>query len=130
MLNKVMIIGRLGSDPKVSPTTTKLNIATNEKRKDKNGVHIDQTEWHNVTLFFKLAEIAAKYLKKGSMVYIEGKLQTSKYQDKEGKDRYKTEIIGNSMQMLGEKNGNKEEQSFAPVINYNKKDEDDFDLPF
>lgn len=118
-VNKAILIGRLGADPKVSGTAVKLNIATSEKIKDKNGMPIEKTEWHNVTLFTKLAEIAQKYLTKGSLVYIEGKFQTSKWQDKDGKDRYTTEIIGNSLQMLGGSKNNLDAQQKQPQSNDN-----------
>ena len=106
-MNKVMIIGHLGADPEVSYTAggaavANLRIATTEKWRDKQtGEKKETTEWHSVVLFGKLGEIAGEYLKKGRQVFIEGRLQTRKWQDKDGKDRYKTEIIGADMQMLG-----------------------------
>jgi single-strand DNA-binding protein len=106
-LNKVMIIGNLGNDPDVKYTATgdpvvNLSLATTDSWKDKStGDLQEKTEWHRVVLFRRLAEIARDYLKKGSQVYIEGRLQTRKWQDKEGHDRYTTEIVGNDMQMLG-----------------------------
>lgn len=107
-LNKVMIIGNCTKDPEVRFTAagqavTSFGVATTEKFKGKTGEWEERTEFHNVTLFGKLAEIAGEYLKKGKMVYIEGRLQTRKWQDKEGTDRYTTEIIGDKMQMLGAK---------------------------
>ena len=107
-LNKVMLIGNLGKDPEVRYTAsgqavTSFSLATSEKFKGKNGEWEERTEWHNVTLWGKLAEIAGEYLAKGKTVYIEGRLQTRKWQDKSGNDRYTTEIVGDKMQMLGGK---------------------------
>lgn len=108
-LNKVQIIGHLGADPdqRFMPSgkaVTNIRIATSETWKDKQtGDKKEKTEWHSVVAFEKLAEIMAEYLRKGSLVYIEGKLQTRKWQDKEGKDRYTTEIIAQQLQMLGGK---------------------------
>ena len=108
-VNKVILIGHLGKDPvsKYLPNNdavTNTSLATSEKWKDKQGQPQERTEWHNLVFYRQLAEIAAKYLKKGSLVYIEGKLTTRKWQDKEtGQDRYMTEIIVNEMQMLGGK---------------------------
>ena len=106
-INKVIIVGNLGQDPdtKAMPsgmTVANLRIATSESWKDKQtGEMKEQTEWHSVALFGRLAEIAGEYLRKGSQVYIEGRLRTRKWQDKQGNDRYTTEIVGNDMQMLG-----------------------------
>jgi single-strand DNA-binding protein len=106
-LNKVMIIGNLGRDPEVRYTAggsavANLRIATTESWRDKQtGEKKENTEWHSVVLFGKLGEIAGEYLKKGRTVYIEGRLQTRKYQDKDGQDRYSTEIVASDMQMLG-----------------------------
>jgi single-strand DNA-binding protein len=106
-INKVILIGNLGQDPdtKAMPsgmTVCNLRIATSESWKDKQtGDMKEQTEWHSVAMFGRLAEIAGEYLRKGSQVYIEGRLRTRKWQDKEGKDRYTTEIVANEMQMLG-----------------------------
>lgn len=106
-VNRVTLIGRLGQDPDVrympnGKAVTNLRIATSEQWKDKQtGDKQERTEWHSVVMFDKLGEIAGQYLKRGSQVYVEGKLQTRKWQDKEGKDRYSTEIIASEMQMLG-----------------------------
>lgn len=105
-VNKVILLGNLGRDPETRYTTggdavTNLRIATTEQWKDKNGEKQERTEWHTVVLFGRQAEIAGEYLKKGRSVYIEGRLQTRKYTDKEGKDRYSTEIVGDRMQLLG-----------------------------
>ena len=108
-VNKVILIGNLGADPETRMTqqgsaVTNLNIATDESYKDKNtGQMVPKTEWHRVVMFQRLAEIAKDYLKKGSKVYIEGKLQTRKWQDQNGQDRYSTDIIANELQMLDSK---------------------------
>jgi len=110
-VNKVIIVGNLGADPdtKYMPSgaaVTNLSVATNESWKDKQtGEQKDRTEWHRVAMFGRLAEIAAEYLRKGSQVYIEGKLRTRKWQDQQGNDRYTTEIIADEMQMLGGRTG-------------------------
>jgi single-strand DNA-binding protein len=106
-INKVIIVGNLGVDPETrympsGGAVTNLRVATSESWKDKNtGEQQERTEWHRVAMFGRLAEIAAEYLRKGSQVYLEGSLRTRKWQDKEGNDRYSTEIIANEMQMLG-----------------------------
>jgi single-strand DNA-binding protein len=105
-LNKVMLIGNLGKDPEVRYTASgqavaSFSVATSEKYKDKSGEMVEKTEWHNITLWGKLAEIAKEYLTKGKTVYVEGRLQTRKWQDRDGRDRYTTEIVGDKMQMLG-----------------------------
>ncbi len=105
-INKVMLIGNLGKDPEIrympsGDAIANLTLATTENWKDKAGEKQEKTEWHRVSMFGRLAEIAGEYLKKGSSVYIEGKLQTRKWQDKEGNDRYTTEIVANEMKMLG-----------------------------
>ena len=108
-INKVILIGNLGKDPETrympsGKAATNFSVATSERFKDKEtGEPQERTEWHRVATFDRLAEIAAEYLKKGSKVYIEGKLRTRKWQDKEGKDRYSTEIIADQMQMLDSK---------------------------
>lgn len=110
-VNKVILIGNLGKDPEVrySPNggaIATITLATSESWKDKNtGETVDKTEWHRVVFFRRLAEIAGEYLKKGSKVFIEGKLQTRKWQDKDGQDRYTTEVVANEMQMLDSKGG-------------------------
>ena len=110
-INKVILVGNLGKDPEVrySPNggaVTNITVATSESWKDKNtGEKQEKTEWHRVVFFGKLAEIAGEYLKKGAQIYLEGRLQTRKWQDKEGKDRYTTEIVANEMQMLGSREG-------------------------
>ena len=110
-VNKVILVGTLGKDPETrympsGSAVTNLRIATNEQWKDKQtGEQQERTEWHSIAMFGRLAEIAAEYLRKGSQVYVEGKIRTRKWQDKEGKDRYTTEIIADEMQMLGGKGG-------------------------
>jgi single-strand DNA-binding protein len=109
-VNKVILIGNLGRDPEVrympdGGAITNVSIATTENWKDKNGEKQEKTEWHRVAFFGKLAEIAGEYLKKGSQVYVEGRLQTRKWQDKEGNDKYTTEIVADRMQMLGSRQG-------------------------
>jgi single-strand DNA-binding protein len=110
-VNKVIIVGNLGADPDTrympsGAAVTNLSVATNESWKDKQtGEQKDRTEWHRVAMFGRLAEIAAEYLRKGSQVYIEGKLRTRKWQDQQGNDRYTTEIIADEMQMLGGRTG-------------------------
>jgi single-strand DNA-binding protein len=109
-VNKVILIGNLGRDPETRYTTggdavTNLNIATSETWKDKAGEKQEKTEWHRVVLFGRQAEIAGEYLKKGRSVYIEGRLQTKKYTDKDGVEKYSTEIVGDRMQLLGSRDG-------------------------
>src|SRR5690349_19378109 len=109
-VNKVILIGNLGRDPEVrympsGDAVATLNLATTEKWKDKNGEAQEQTEWHRVSFFGRQAEICGEYLRKGSSIYVEGRLQTRKYTDKEGVERYSTEIRGDRMQMLGGRSG-------------------------
>jgi single-strand DNA-binding protein len=110
-INKVILVGNLGADPETrampsGTTVANLRIATSESWRDKqSGEQQERTEWHRVVLFGRLGEIAAEYLKKGSQVYIEGSLRTRKWQDKQGTERYSTEIVGNEMQMLGSRGG-------------------------
>ena len=110
-INKVILVGNLGQDPdtKAMPsgmTVCNIRLATSESWKDKqSGEMKEQTEWHSVAMFGRLAEIAGEYLRKGSQVYIEGRLRTRKWQDKQGNDRYTTEIVANEMQMLGGRGG-------------------------
>ena len=108
-VNKVIVVGRLGSDPDTrympsGSAVTNVSVATSESWKDKeSGEKQEKTEWHRVVFFNRLAEIASEYLKKGSQIYVEGRLQTRKWEDKEGKERWTTEIVANQMQMLGER---------------------------
>ncbi len=111
MLNKVTLIGNLGADPEVryipsGGAVTTIGLATTRRWKDKqNGERREATEWHRVVFFNRLAEIAGEYLKKGSQVYVQGRLQTRKWQDQAGQDRYTTEIIADEMHMLGSRSG-------------------------
>ena len=110
-INKVILVGNLGADPETrttpsGTTVTNIRIATSESWRDKqSGEMKESTEWHGIVLWNKLGEIAAEYLRKGSQVYIEGRLQTRKWQDKQGNDRYTTEIVASEMQMLGGRGG-------------------------
>jgi single-strand DNA-binding protein len=118
-VNKVILVGHLGKDPDMKfaangSAVCNITVATSESWKDKQtGDKVEKTEWHRVVAFGKLAEIMGEYLRKGSLVYIEGKLQTRKWQDKSGQDRYTTEIVADQMQMLGSKN---QSSSDAPRI--------------
>jgi single-strand DNA-binding protein len=140
-VNKVIVVGNLGQDPdnRYMPSgaaVTNLRIATNESWKDKQtGEQKDRTEWHSVAMFGRLAEIAAEYLRKGSQVYIEGKLRTRKWQDKDGNDRYTTEIIADEMQMLGSNragSGAPATSDSPPTSTPPQSSENDFDddIPF
>jgi single-strand DNA-binding protein len=110
-VNKVILIGTLGRDPEVrympsGAAVANVRMATNESWRDRQtGEQQERTEWHNVVCFARLGEIAGEYLRKGSKVYIEGRLQTRKWQDRDGNDRYSTEIVANEMQMLGSRGG-------------------------
>ncbi len=141
-INKVIIVGNLGQDPdtRYMPSggaVTNFTVATNESWKDKQtGEQKDRTEWHKVAMFGRLAEIGAEYLRKGSQVYIEGKLRTRKWQDRDGNDRYTTEIIADEMQMLGGRGGGSAPMggdpgpaSSAPAPKQSADDFDD-DIPF
>ena len=118
-INKVILVGNLGADPetKYGPSgdaITNLRIATSESWTDKNtGQKQERTEWHRVVVFKKLAEICAEYLRKGSQVYIEGSLRTRKWQDKDGKDQYTTEVRGDEMKMLGKRDGDTQQPAPA-----------------
>lgn len=109
-VNKVILIGNLGRDPEMrympsGDAIANFSIATTETWKDKSGEKQEKTEWHRISMFGRLAEIAGEYLKKGSSVYIEGRLQTRKWQNKEGQDQYTTEVVANEMKMLGGRSG-------------------------
>ncbi len=109
-VNKVILVGNLGRDPETrympdGGAITNISIATTSTWKDKSGEKQEATEWHRVAFFGKLAEIAGEYLKKGSQVYVEGKLKTRKWQDKDGQDKYMTEVIADEMKMLGSRQG-------------------------
>lgn len=128
MLNKVILIGRLGREPELrymanGEAVCNFSVATSESWKDKNGQRQESTEWHNVTMYRKLAEIAGKYLTKGSQVYLEGKIQSRKYQGKDGIERTAYEIIANEMKMLGgnsqatQEQPKRQQEPTAPVEN-------------
>jgi single-strand DNA-binding protein len=110
-INKVILVGHLGADPETrympsGSAVTNMRLATSEAWRDKtSGEQQERTEWHNVAMFGRLAEIAAEYLRKGSQVYVEGRLRTRKWQDRDGHDRWTTEIVANEMQMLGGRAG-------------------------
>ncbi len=115
-VNKVILVGNLGRDPDMrylpsGEAIANLAIATSRKYKNKTGEMVEETEWHRVTFFGKLAEIAGQYLKKGRSVYVEGRIKTDKYTDKDGVEKYSTQIIGNEMQMLGGREGMGEQSS-------------------
>jgi single-strand DNA-binding protein len=140
-INKVIIVGNLGADPdsRAMPngnSVTNISVATSESWNDRTtGEKQEKTEWHRVVFFNRLAEIAAQYLKKGSQVYVEGKLQTRKWEDKEGNERWTTEVVANQMQMLGERmnqdmsNENPSSSQSATDNNF-VSDEFDDDIPF
>jgi single-strand DNA-binding protein len=116
MVNKAILIGRLGKDPEVRYTPdgtmiTNFNLATDEQWKDKNGEKVQKTEWHRIVTFGKLAEICGNYLVKGKLIFVEGRIQTRSWEDKDGVKRYTTEIIASNMQMLDSKGQNKTSES-------------------
>jgi single-strand DNA-binding protein len=128
-VNKVILIGNLGKDPEVryldnGVAVANFSLATTENYKNKEGERVSQTEWHNIVLWRGLAEVAEKWLKKGSSVYVEGKIRTRKWEDKNGNTRYSTEILGDNMTMLG--NRPSAENPVEAVPTSDKKD----DLPF
>jgi len=137
-LNKVMLIGHLGSDPELRYTegnvpVTTFNVATNESYKDQNGNLVERTEWHRIVAWRKLAELFAEYLKKGSKVYLEGKLQTRSWDDKDGNKRYTTEVVVNEFMFLDSKGGGGQQAgSGAPTAPHEPAPggEKDDDLPF
>ena len=116
-VNKVILVGNLGQDPEVrympnGNAVANLSIATSESWKDQQGQMQERTEWHRLTMYRRLAEVAGEYLRKGSQIYVEGKLQTRKWQDQQGQDKYTTEVIVDQMQMLGGKGGGQSEGGF------------------
>ena len=147
-VNKVILVGRLGADPEVKTLesgtkVSSIRLATSERYKDRNGNQQESTEWHNVVLWRGLADITEKYLKKGDQIYVEGRIKTRKWTDKDGNDRYSTDIVANEMTMLGggsggsNSGGGQQSQSAAPVSNQNQVNEPssslddiDDDLPF
>ena len=136
-INKVILIGNLGHDPEVRYTQSgsaicNVSIATTRKWKDKNsGEQQEESEWHRVVFYDRLAEIAGEYLKKGRPVYVEGRLQTRKWQDKDGQDRYTTEVLGQEMHMLGRKaDGSSGGHNTPPPPTAAPDDDFDDDIPF
>ena len=139
-INKVIVVGNLGADPDArympnGNAVTNISVATSESWKDKEtGDRQERTEWHRVVFFGRLAEIASEYLKKGSQVYVEGRLKTRKWEDKEGNDRWTTEIVANDMQMLGERisSSSNSDNFNAPKRSGSEFASDDFDddIPF
>ena len=140
-INKVIIVGNLGADPdsRAMPSgnaVTNISVATSESWNDREtGEKQEKTEWHRVVFFNRLAEIAAQYLKKGSQVYVEGKLQTRKWEDKEGNERWTTEVVANQMEMLGDRMSNdmsndNASSSQSSSDNDFSTDEFDDDIPF
>ena len=128
-VNKVILVGNLGKDPEVryldnGVAVANFSLATTENYKNKQGERVSQTEWHNIVLWRGLAEVAEKYLKKGSSIYIEGKIKNRKWEDKDGNTRYNTEILGDNMTMLGAKPSSEETS-----LKINTQETND-DLPF
>lgn len=151
MINKSILVGNVGKNPEVKhldsgSTVASFSLATSETYKDKNGERQKQTEWHNIVFWGKTAEVVEKYITKGMLVYIEGKITTRKWQDKDGNDRYTTEIIGQKLQMLGKSTGEvsegKQNATSNPVMTEKQKkaeelkrqlaalNDDDSELPF
>lgn len=142
-INKVILVGNLGADPETRYTAsgsavTNIRLATTEAWRDRqSGDRQEKTEWHRVVFFNRLAEIAGEYLRKGSQVYVEGKLQTRKWQDQSGQDRYTTEVVANEMQMLGGRGGAGDQPSSGGSFRENQpsatdaeSDFQDDDIPF
>jgi single-strand DNA-binding protein len=150
-VNKVILIGHLGADPETRAmpsgmTVANIRMATTESFKDKSGEWQERTEWHNVALFGRMGEVAGEYLRKGSQVYVEGRLRTRKWQDKQGNDRYTTEIVANDMQMIGGRAGGggsreggearepresrEPREQAEPVTSSTERDGFDDDIPF
>ena len=133
-VNKVILLGNLGKDPEVryldnGVAVANFSLATTENYKNKQGERVSQTEWHNVVFWRGLAEVAEKYLKKGDSIYLEGKIRTRKWEDKEGNTRYSTEVLADNMTMLGKKNS---QDSISQELTTNEKSvsNDEDDLPF
>lgn len=137
-VNKAIVLGNVGQDPEIRYTANgdavcNFSIATTDTWKDKNGQRQERTEWHNIVMYRKLAEIAGEYVRKGSSIYIEGRIQTRKWQTKDGQDRYTTEIIADQMQMLGGKGGatGKPQHETSKTNEPSSSSFDDFgDVPF
>lgn len=136
-INKVILIGNAGKDPEVRHldsgiTVASFSLATSETYKDKDGNKVTNTEWHNIVAWRKLAEIVEKYVKKGSSLYIEGKIKTRSYDDKDGVKKYVTEIFADQMQMLGSKQNNEsaEPEKTAGAVEVGNSQPEEDDLPF
>lgn len=138
-INKVILIGNVGKDPEVrhldsGVAVTTFPLATSETYKNKEGQKVTNTEWHNIVLWRGLAEVAEKYVKKGNPLYIEGKIRTRSWDDKDGNKRYTTEIIADNMQMLGSKQSNEDNASSAPEnansVDIENMPAEEDDLPF
>ena len=115
MVNKVILVGNLGQAPELKTTTSglsvsNLRIATNERKKDSNGTWVDSTEWHSIVVFGGQAENCSKFLEKGRQVYVEGRLQTRKWQDKDGQDRWSTEVVAHQVKFLGPRGGGSDDE--------------------
>jgi single-strand DNA-binding protein len=134
-VNKVILIGHLGRDPESrylpsGEMVANFSMATTETWKDKSGEKKEETEWHRVSFFGKTAEVICEYVKKGSQIYVEGRIQTRKYTDKNGVEKYSTEIRGDRMQMLGSKAGGDSERPQQEAPKAKRVELDDSDLPF
>ena len=136
-VNKVILVGHVGKQPETrafqdGTGVTSFSLATSEKYKDKSGNLSEQTEWHNISCFGKLSEIANKYVTKGSQVYIEGKIKTNKYTDKSGVEKYAVNIVASSLQLLGSKEAKSPSVDVGEISNYASKSLGDIpeDLPF
>ena len=136
MINKVILIGRLGKDPEVrstagGQTVCRFSIATDEKFTDRNGEKQERTEWHNIVAWGKLAEVCGQYLTKGTRAYAEGRLQTRKYDDRDGSERTVTEIVVSQLRLLGgSRNGNADSGHAAPETSETQADSSDQEVPF
>ncbi len=135
MINKAILIGRLGKDPEVRYTpdgtmVTNFNLATDEQWKDKNGEKVQKTEWHRIVTFGKLAEICGNYLAKGKLVFIEGRIQTRSWEDKDGVKRFTTEIVASDMKMLDSKGQAKTEGSSPEAASTGSGGGPEEDVPF
>ena len=136
-VNKVILVGHVGKEPETrafadGTGVTNFSLATSEKYKDKSGEWKDQTEWHNISCFGKLSEIASKYVNKGTQVYVEGKIKTNKYTDKSGVEKYAVNIVVSSLQLLGSKEAKSPPIDHASITNHASSSLGDMesDLPF
>ncbi len=135
MVNKAILIGRLGKDPEVRYTpdgtmVTNFNLATDEQWKDKNGEKVQKTEWHRIVTFGKLAEICGNYLVKGKLIFVEGRIQTRSWEDKDGVKRFTTEIVANDMKMLDSKGQTKADVPNPEAFNTGSGSGPEDDVPF